>query len=84
MGTSSRGDGVEDEWAFPGPDGALDRVEADTDRDGKVDKWENYQASAKPGAPPVLRSVSTDPDSSGRPTSRVLSWLPPSGGSNPR
>ena len=72
IGSSSRGDGVEDEWAFPGPNGALDRVEADTDRDGRIDKWENYEPSPKPGGAPVLRSVSTDPDSSGRPTRRLL------------
>lgn len=72
VGTSSRGDGVEDEWAFPGPDGALEHVETDTDRDGKVDKWETYQASPTAGAAPVLRSVSMDPDSSGRPTRRLL------------
>jgi hypothetical protein len=72
IGTSSRGDGVEDEWAFPGPTGALDRVEADTDRDGNVDKWEDYDPSPKPGGAPVLRSVSMDPDSRGRPTRRLF------------
>jgi hypothetical protein len=72
IGTSTRGDGVEDEWAFQGADGSLARVETDTDRDGRVDKWETYEASQKPGVPPVLRSVMMDPDSSGRPTRRLL------------
>ncbi|SRR6266540_1980749 len=72
VGTSTRGDGVEDEWAFQGAGGFLERVETDTDRDGHVDKWENYEAPLKSGGPPVLRSVSMDPDSSGRPTRRLL------------
>jgi hypothetical protein len=72
IGTSSRGDGVEDEWAFPGPGGFLERVESDTDRNGQIDKWETYEPAPKPGAAPVLRSVSMDPDSSGRPTRRLL------------
>jgi hypothetical protein len=72
VGTSSRGDGVEDEWAFQGPQGYLERVETDNDRDGKVDKWENYEPPQKPGGAPVLRSVLMDPDSSGRPTRRLL------------
>jgi hypothetical protein len=72
VGTSSRGDGVQDEWAFQGPQGYLERVETDTDRDGKVDKWEEFEPPQKPGGPLFLRSVSTDPDSSGRPTRRLL------------
>lgn len=72
VGTSSRGDGVEDEWAFLSSAGTLDRVEADTDRDGRIDKWESYEPSPKPGGAPVLRAVSMDPDSSGKPTRRLL------------
>lgn len=71
IGTSSRGDGVEDEWAYPGPKGFVERVESDTNRDGRIDKWENFEALARPGAS-FLRSVSMDPDSSGRPTRRLL------------
>jgi len=71
VGTSTRGDGVEDEWAFQHAAGHLDRVETDTDRDGRVDKWETYDAPRTPGGPPVLRAVSMDPDSSGRPTRRL-------------
>ncbi len=72
IGTSSRGDGVEDEWAYPSPKGFVERVESDTDRDGKIDKWENFDPPQKQGGAPVLRSVSMDPDGSGRPTRRLL------------
>jgi hypothetical protein len=72
VGTSTRGDGVVDEWAYQRADGSLERVETDTDRDGRVDKWENFDPPQKPGGPPVLRSVLMDPDSSGRPTRRLL------------
>src|SRR5258708_37897236 len=72
VGSSTRGDGVVDEWAYQRADGSLERVETDTDRDGRVDKWENFDPPQKPGGPPVLRSVLMDPDSSGRPTRRLL------------
>src|SRR4051794_12965251 len=44
VGTSTKGDGVEDEWAYPraGDPLVLARVETDTDRDGKIDKWQVY------------------------------------------
>jgi hypothetical protein len=71
VGTSTRGDGVEDEWAFQRADGSLERVETDTDRDGRVDKWEDFAAPQTPGGRPILRTVSMDPDSSGRPTRRL-------------
>lgn len=71
VGTSTRGDGVEDEWAFQRADGSLERVETDTDRDGRVDKWEAFEAPPAPGGRPILRTVSMDPDSSGRPTRRL-------------
>ena len=62
IGTSSRGDGVEDEWAYPSAKGPfVERVESDTDRDGRIDKWENFDASPTPGGAAVLRSVSMDP-----------------------
>jgi hypothetical protein len=73
IGTSSRGDGVEDEWAYPNAAaGFVERVESDTNRDGRVDKWESFEASPTPGGRAFLRSVSMDPDSSGRPTRRLL------------
>jgi len=71
VGTSTRGDGIEDEWAYQRADGSLERVETDTDRDGRVDKWEAFDAPPMPGGRPILRSVSMDPDSSGRPTRRL-------------
>jgi len=72
VGTSTRGDGVEDEWAFQGAGGYLERIETDTDRDGRVDKWQDYAPPHAPGGAPVLRAVSMDPDSSGKPTRRLL------------
>lgn len=72
VGTSGRGDGVEDEWAYQGASGYLERVETDTDRDGRVDKWESYEPPQRPGARPLLRTVSLDPDSKGRPTLRLF------------
>jgi hypothetical protein len=72
VGTSSRGDGVEDEWAFQSPQGFLEHVETDTNRDGHVDKWEYFDPPQRPGGPPILRSVLMDPDSSWRPSLRLL------------
>jgi len=72
VGTSSRGDGVADEWAFQNADGTLARVESDTDRDGRIDKWETFDPPAVPGGPPVLRAVATEPDAQGRPTRRLV------------
>jgi len=72
VGTSTRGDGVEDEWAYQAPAGYLARIETDTDRDGKIDKWQVYDPPSGPGRPPVLRSVSLDPDPAGHPTLRLL------------
>ena len=72
VGSSTRGDGVEDEWAYEAPAGYLARIETDTDRDGKIDKWQVYDPPPAPGRPPVLRSVSLDPDHAGHPTLRLL------------
>lgn len=72
VGTSTRGDGVEDEWAFQDANGYLARVETDTNRDGRVDKWESYEPPQQPGGRSILRTVSLDPDGSGRPTRRLL------------
>ena len=71
VGTSSRGDGIEDTWTWPAPtsggemhtaisrrrdrhrdrheylrDNVLVRAEEDTNGDGRIDKWERYEAGA--------------------------------------
>ena len=71
VGTSSRSDGVVDEWAFQNADGSLARVERDEDRDGRIDKWETFLSSPDGGAP-VLREVAFDPDAQGRPLRRLV------------
>jgi hypothetical protein len=71
VGSSSRGDGVVDEWAFHDGDGLLARVESDTNRDGTVDKWELF-ARAENGRSPILQAVMLDPDQDGRPTKRLV------------
>jgi len=71
VGTSTRGDGIEDERAYQSASGHLERIETDTDRDGKIDKWATYELP-HPGAAPVLRAVAMDPDASGRPTRRLI------------
>jgi hypothetical protein len=78
IGTSSRGDGLEDTWTYPAPSAsgetqivtsrdrdrafdhrefyrgdALARVEDDTNRDGRIDKWERYEGA-------VLREAAFD------------------------
>jgi hypothetical protein len=91
VGTSSRGDGVEDTWTYPAPgkDGesmvvtsrrrdrvfdhreffrgeSLVRTEDDTNSDGRIDKWERYDAS-------VLREAAFDTSfTRGRADRRVL------------
>lgn len=72
VGTSSRGDGVVDERAFQSLDGHLARVESDTNRDGRIDVWETFDAPRTPGGASILRSVALDPDVEGRPTRRLL------------
>ena len=72
VGTSTRGDGVVDEWAFQGTDGVLARVETDTDRDGRIDKWESFDPPRVPGGPAILRAVAIDPDDAGQPRRRLL------------
>ena len=90
IGTSSRGDGIEDTWAYPAPsargetqivtsrnrdrafdhrefyrDDVLVRVEDDTNRDGRIDKWERYEGA-------VLREAAFDTSfASGRADRRV-------------
>src|SRR4051812_28016709 len=71
VGSSTRGDGVEDERAFQDAYGNVARVETDTDRDGKVDKWETFDPPSKPGGPPVLRESALDPDHAGHPTLKL-------------
>ena len=78
IGTSSRGDGIEDTWTHPAPtpagetlivmsrnrDRAFDhfefyrgdalvRTEDDTNRDGRIDKWQRYEGA-------VLREAAFD------------------------
>ena len=91
IGTSSRGDGIEDTWTYPAPsaegetqivtsrnrDRAFDhreffrgdslvRVEDDTNRDGRIDKWERYDGA-------VLREAAFDTSfTRGRADRRVL------------
>ena len=64
--------GIVDEWAYKRASGTVERVETDTDRDGRVDKWEIFDESTTPGGAPTLREVAMDPDASGRPTRRLL------------
>ena len=54
-------------WGRANP--PLTRVETDTNRDGKIDKWEFYDPA--PGGRLVLRSVESEPDASGKPTFRL-------------
>jgi hypothetical protein len=72
VGTSTRGDGIVDEWAYRRASGTVERVETDTDRDGRIDKWESFDEPSTPGGTPALREVAMDPDASGRPTRRLL------------
>lgn len=91
IGTSSRGDGIEDTWTRPGATtggevqvsrsrqrdrhvdrheysvgGALVRAEEDTNADGRIDKWERFDAG-------VLREASFDTTfAAGRPDRRVV------------
>ncbi|MEO8680206.1 MAG: hypothetical protein ABI665_14240 [Vicinamibacterales bacterium] len=62
VGSSSKGDGVEDTWTYPDESGQLSRVETDTDRDGSVDKRETYVAG--PGGR-VISMVELEIDKSG-------------------
>ncbi|MGE3277291.1 MAG: hypothetical protein AB7O67_19425 [Vicinamibacterales bacterium] len=69
IGGSTRNDGVEDMWSYPSADGRyVARIETDTTRDARVDKWEEYDAPRAPEAPPVLRAVGLDPGGLGHPT----------------
>jgi len=91
VGTSSRGDGVEDTWTRPAPTAAgevhisvarlrdrhadrheyfrndqLVRAEEDTNADGRIDKWQRYEAA-------VLREAAFDTTfMKGRPDRRVV------------
>jgi len=44
VGVASRGDGREDTWMFPAPDGRVSRIERSTLQDGKVTRWEDHGA----------------------------------------
>lgn len=59
VGTASRGDGREDTWLFPAPDGSVARIERSTRRDGKVTRWEDHGASG-------ITAAREDADGDGR------------------
>lgn len=65
VGTSSANDGRPDTWLFAGTDGAVARVESDTNRDGRVDKWETYRNG-------VLESAAFDLAGRGTPDRRLV------------
>jgi hypothetical protein len=44
VGFSRAQDGKEDAWSYFGPDGAVDRIEVSTNRDGKISRVEHYAA----------------------------------------
>lgn len=71
VGTSSKGDGVEDTWSYPDAEGLVLKEEFDTDRDGRVDKRDTY--AAPPGAPGqrVLSIVELNLDKDGHPERRL-------------
>jgi len=69
VGSSSLNDGVEDLWLFSSADGSfVSRIERDVNRDGAVDKWEEYNMPVLPGGPPVLVRVGMDPAGTGKAT----------------
>ena len=43
VGMSSAGDGIEDTWAYHGPDGQVTMLEVSNRRDGTVDRWQYYE-----------------------------------------
>lgn len=71
VGTSSKGDGIEDIWSYPDAAGLLLKVEFDTDRDGVIDKRDLY--SPDPGAPDgrVLTTLELGIDKAGQPERRL-------------
>lgn len=44
VGTSVQKNGKEDAWAYSGPDGQVARVEISAKQDGKITRWEHYEA----------------------------------------
>jgi hypothetical protein len=71
VGTSSRGDGVEDTWSYPDSDGLLVKEEFDTDRDGRIDKRHLYSASPGSQTTRTLSIVEIDIDAAGRAERRL-------------
>lgn len=71
VGTSSKGDGVEDTWSYPDAAGLLLKVEIDTDRDGAVDKRDSYAASPDAADGRVLAVVELGLDKTGQPARRL-------------
>lgn len=71
IGTSSKGDQVEDTWTYADADGLMARVESDTNRDGVVDKREIYASSSTDPKGRVLQVVELDVDVAGNPGRRL-------------
>ncbi len=74
VGFSRSNDGKEDAWSYAGVDGAITRIEIsthhvraeeDTDDDGKIDKWETFDAGR-------LTSVAFDTSHRGTPDRRLV------------
>ena len=59
VGFSTAGDGVVDAWQIIGPVGPTGRVEVSTGRDGRIDRWEQYENG-------LLSRVDEDTDGDGR------------------
>ena len=59
-GVSRANDGKEDAWLYPGPDGAIVRIDISTNRDGKVTRTEHYEKKA-------LVAAEEDSDGDGKP-----------------
>jgi hypothetical protein len=72
VGSSSLNDATEDVWTYLGPDGkSIKTIERDTNRDGRVDKWEEFNPPSTAGGSPVLRRVGYDH----RGTGKATNWL---------
>jgi hypothetical protein len=71
VGTSSKGDGVEDSWSYPDSMGLILKEEFDTDRDGRVDKRHLYSSPPASPSTRVISVVEIGIDASGTPERRL-------------